>query len=81
MDGRRPNLVRIPTRQSSERQTELEAPMYIAIHSLRPAGAVRHETLRKWVEVLLASEQLGAAADDIRYAVAKKIQPARPSAE
>jgi hypothetical protein len=55
--------------------------MYIAIHSLRPAGAVRHETLRKWVEVLLASEQLGAAADDIRYAVAKKIQPARPSAE
>ena len=39
-------------------------------------GKVRRETLRRWVEELLASEPVGAAADDIRYAVAKKIQPA-----
>jgi len=57
--------------------------MYIANDIRRPSslGKVRRETLRRWVEELLASEQLGAAADDIRYAVAKKIQPARPSAE
>ena len=54
--------------------------MYIVNHSHRPAGADRHVTLRQWVEVLLASEQLGAAADDIRYAAAKRIQP-RPNAE
>ena len=30
--------------------------MYIANHSHRSAGAVRLETLRQWVEVLLAKE-------------------------
>jgi len=55
--------------------------MYIVNHSHRSAGADRHVTLRQWVEVLLASERFGTAADDIRYAAAKRIQPARPSAE
>jgi hypothetical protein len=50
--------------------------MYIVNHSHRPAGADRHVTLRQWVEVLLASERFGAAADDIRDAATRKIQPA-----
>ena len=35
---------------------------------------IRNETLRRWVEELLAKEHFGAAADDIRDAVARKIQ-------
>ena len=57
--------------------------MYVVNDNQRPVslGKARHETLRRWVEELLASEQLGPAADDIRYAAAKKIQPARSRAE
>ena len=55
--------------------------MHIDIQRLGSLGKARHETLRRWVEELLASEYFGTAEDDIRYAVAKKIQPARPSAE
>jgi hypothetical protein len=57
--------------------------MYVVNDNQRPVslGKARHETLRRWVEELLASEQLGPAADDIRDAAAKKIQPARPRAE
>jgi hypothetical protein len=56
--------------------------MYIVNDSHRPAGAVRHDTLRKWVEVLLASERFGAAEDDIRDAAARKIRTVpQPRAE
>jgi hypothetical protein len=35
----------------------------------------RHETLRRWVEELLVSENVdGAAADDIQDAVVRKLQ-------
>jgi len=54
--------------------------MHIDVQRLDSLGKARHETLRRWVEELLTSEHFGAAGDDIRYAVAKKIQPARPSA-
>ena len=58
-------------------RTALEAIMYIANDIRRPSslGKVRRETLRRWVEELLATEHVGAASDDIRYAAAKKIQP------
>ena len=51
--------------------------MYVVNDNQRPVslGKARHETLRRWVEELLASEHVGAASDDIRYAAAKKIQP------
>jgi hypothetical protein len=56
--------------------------MYIVNDSQRPAGAVRHETLRRWVEVLLASERFGTGADDIRDAAARKIRTVpQPRAE
>jgi hypothetical protein len=56
--------------------------MHIANDRQRPGslGKPKREALRRRVEELLASEQLGAAADDIRYAAAKRIQP-RPNAE
>ena len=50
--------------------------MYIVNDNQRPVspGKARHETLRRWVEELLASEHVdGAAADDIRDAVARKL--------
>ena len=53
--------------------------MYIANNNHRlligEPSAVRHETLWQWVENLLAGEHFdAAAADDIRDAVASKIQ-------
>ena len=48
--------------------------MYIANDKQVSVGGVRHEALQRWIEELLASEQVGAAADDIRDAVARKIQ-------
>jgi hypothetical protein len=50
--------------------------MYIMNDNKRPVslGKARHETLHRWVEELLASEHVdGAAADDIRDAVARKL--------
>jgi hypothetical protein len=54
----------------------VEATMYIANDIQRPGslGKVRRETLRRWVEELLAGEHFGAAADDFRDAAAVKIQ-------
>jgi hypothetical protein len=49
--------------------------VYIANDNQASVGRVRHETLRRWIEEFLASEYFGAAADDIRDAVARKIQP------
>lgn len=52
----------------------LEALMYIANDNQASVGRVRHETLRRWVEELLASEHLdAAAADNVRDAVASKL--------
>jgi hypothetical protein len=48
--------------------------MYIANDGQVSPARVRNETLRRWVEELLANERFGAAADDIRDAVARKIQ-------
>ena len=48
--------------------------MYIANNNQASVGRVRHETLRRWVEELLASEHLdAAAADNVRDAVASKL--------
>jgi len=58
----------------------MEALMYIANGNRRRmiGEASRHQrddTLRQWVEELLASERFGTtAADDIRYTVARKIR-------
>jgi hypothetical protein len=54
--------------------------MYIANDGQVSPARVRNETLRRWVEELLANERFGAAADDIRDAVARKIQ-LRPQGE
>ena len=50
--------------------------MYIATDIQRPGslGKLKRETLRRWIEELLANEHFGAAADDIRHAVAMKMQ-------
>jgi hypothetical protein len=48
--------------------------MYIANDGQVSPARVRNETLRRWVEELLANEHFGAAADDVRDAVARKIQ-------
>jgi hypothetical protein len=55
--------------------------MYIANDGQVSPARTRNETLRRWVEELLANEHFGgAAADDIRDAVARKIQ-SRPQGE
>jgi hypothetical protein len=48
--------------------------MHIANDNQASVARVRRETLQQWIEQLLASERFGAAADDIRDAVASKIQ-------
>jgi hypothetical protein len=48
--------------------------MYIANDGQVSPARTRHETLRRWVEELLANEHFGAAADNIRDAAARKIQ-------
>jgi hypothetical protein len=51
--------------------------MYIGNGNQASLGRVRHETLRRWVEELLASEQLdAAAADDVRDAVTRSYKRA-----
>jgi hypothetical protein len=53
-----------------------EATVHIVNDNQRPGSLdkARHETLRRWVEELLASDHLDSAtADDIRDAVAKKL--------
>jgi hypothetical protein len=85
-----PHLPDIPIEPGSysnrpRNQGHPEALMYIANGNRRgmigeaaqhqQVGAVRHETLRQWVEDLLANESFGNAADDLRETVAKKIRP------
>jgi hypothetical protein len=48
--------------------------MYIANDDQVSLARIRHETLRRWVEELLANERFGAAADNMRDAAARKIQ-------
>jgi hypothetical protein len=48
--------------------------MYIANDGQVSPARIRNETLRRWVEELLANEPFGTAADDIRDAVARKFQ-------
>ena len=48
--------------------------MHIANDNQASVARLRHETLQQWIEEFLATEHVGAGADDIRDAVARKIQ-------